>query len=90
MANELRISLDTSVESHRILKCKQNDDRPLVITLFDSGAYDITNCNLLLRCKKPRRFVTRQTFLVLITVTTMAKYSDVAGVMKSTLQMKIP
>ncbi len=86
MANELRISLDTSVESHRILKCKQNDDRPLVITLFDSGAaYDITNCNLLLRCKKPNGvFVTQdKTFFGaynIVTVTMAENIVDVAGV----------
>lgn len=88
MANELRISLDTSVESHRILKCKQNDDRPLVITIFDSGVpYDITNCTLLLRCKKPNGvFVTQKgTFFGLgvhnsRTVTLAENIVDVAGV----------
>ncbi|HZK00927.1 MAG TPA: hypothetical protein VFC79_13000 [Tissierellaceae bacterium] len=85
MANELRISLDTSVESHRILKCKQNDDRPLVATIFDNGvAYDLTNCNLLLRCKKPNGvFVTQKSpFLVtyhIIRITMAKNIVDVAG-----------
>ena len=83
MANELRISLDTSVESHRVLKCKQNDDRPLVITLFDSGvAYDITNCNLLLRCKKPNGvFVTQsETFTIVGNVATIIMAEDIVNV----------
>lgn len=86
MANELKISLDTSVENYRILKCKQNDDRPLVISLFDNGVpYDVVDCKLLLRCKKPNgTFVTQSsTFAIMVNIVTvmMAKnIVDVAGV----------
>lgn len=86
MANELKIALDTSVESYRTLKCKQNDDRPLVITLFDSGvAYNTTNCVLILRGKKPNGvFVTQsETFTIVGNIATIIMAEnivDVAGI----------
>ena len=83
MANELKISLDTSVETYRTLKCKQNDDRPLVITLFDSGvAYNTTNCELILRGKKPNgAFVTQsETFTIVGNVATIIMAEDIVNV----------
>ncbi|WP_143314480.1 SGNH/GDSL hydrolase family protein [Clostridium sp. HBUAS56017] len=53
MENILSYTLDTSEEWHGIKKCKQLDNRPMVLTIYDRGQiYDFTETTLELRALK--------------------------------------
>ena len=61
--NELRTTLDTGKETYMALKCKQNDDRTLVLTLLSNGVVWIPEVGsiLELRGKRADSTVTIQT-----------------------------
>lgn len=94
MANELKVTLDTGKEEHCVLKCKQNDDRTLIVTLLDNGnPYDLSdNEKIEIRAQKPDKTVCIQTlfdgendFLISNNVVTLDLMKDivrVAGLVK--------
>lgn len=54
MENELNYTLDTSKPSYTKEKCKQLDNRPLVLNLYDNNSpYVLTGATLELHAKKP-------------------------------------
>lgn len=61
--NELRTTLDTGKETYTALKCKQNDDRTLILTLLSNGVVWIPEAGsiLELRGKRSDSTVTIQT-----------------------------
>lgn len=66
MANELRYTLDISKENYAVQKCKQLDDRTVMLTLLDKGQpYKVgSTSKIQLKAKKPDNTFVIQTNLI--------------------------